>query len=168
MEFAQVTLRAFQFFWTLLITALIGNVIDDAFNGNPASINYSIFVAVFSWLVLLYGLLSAIIEAFNIPIILLAADGLAALFTLIAGITLAAELGVHSCSNFGYTITNHMTNGAGDLERRCRELQASTAFFWFLFACYMGSLALGVMNRGGSSISSSRGGARKGPVMTQA
>lgn len=167
MEFLQVVLRAFQFLWTLLITALIGNVIDDAFNGNPASINYSIFVAVFSWLVLLYGLLAAVMEAFNIPIILLAADGLAALFTLIAGITLAAELGVHSCSNLGYTLTNHMTNGAGDLERRCRELQASTAFFWFLWVCYMGSLFFSFMNRGSSGLSSGRGGARKGPVMTQ-
>lgn len=99
MEFIQVVLRALQFLWTLLITALIGNVIQDAFNGNPASINYAMFVAVFSWLVLIYGVVAAVMEGVNIPVLLMAGDALAALFTFIAGITLAAELNVHSCSN---------------------------------------------------------------------
>jgi len=100
MEFLQVILRALQFLWTLLITALIGNVIDDAFSGNASSINFAMFVAVFSWLVVIYGFLAAFMESFNIPIVLLVADGLAALFTFIAGVVLAAKLGAHSCGNF--------------------------------------------------------------------
>jgi hypothetical protein len=97
---SQLFLRGSQFLWTLLITALIGNVIAEAFAGNPSSINYAIFVAVFSWLVLLYGFAAAFMEGLAIPIILGAMDVLAALFTFIAGVVLAAKLHVHSCGNF--------------------------------------------------------------------
>lgn len=99
MNLIHTGLRALQFLWILLITALIGNVIASAFAGNPSVINYSIFVAVFCWIVLIYGLLAAFMESLFIPVVLLAMDGLALLFTLCAGIALAAELGVHSCSN---------------------------------------------------------------------
>lgn len=165
MEIAHLGLRALQFLWTLLITALISDVISDAFSGNPSSINYTIFVAVFSWFVLLFGLVASIVEAFNIPIILMIGDGLAALFSLIAGIVLAAKLNVHSCSNYGYTSTNSVTNGAYNQKKRCRELQASCAFFWFLWLAYMGTLAFSAMNRKSAA---PRGGVRKGPAMTQA
>jgi hypothetical protein len=97
---SQVFLRGSQFLWTLLITALIGNVIAEAFAGNPSSINYAIFVAVFSWLVLLYGFAAAFVESLAIPIVLGAMDLLATLFTFIAGVVLAAKLHVHSCGNF--------------------------------------------------------------------
>jgi hypothetical protein len=94
---AQLGLRVSQFLWTLLITALVGNAIATAFSGNPSSVNYAIFVAVFSWLVLLFGFVAAWMEMSNI--ILIALDTLATLFTFIAGVVLAAKLGVHSCSN---------------------------------------------------------------------
>lgn len=165
MEFLEMILRGLEFLWTLLITALIGNVIDDAFSGNASSINYAMFVAVFSWIVLLFGLGAFFVNALNIPIVLVALDALAALFTFIAAVVLSAKLGVHSCHNFGYTISNHLTNGGADVKERCQELQASTAFFWFLWVCYMGSVFFQFMNRnsGGSSVGSSR----RGPVMTQ-
>jgi hypothetical protein len=95
----QAVLRGSQFLWTLLITALIGNVIASAFAGNPSSINYAIFVAVFSWLVLFYGFAAAFVEGLAIPIVMIALDGLATLLTFIAGVVLAAKLGVHSCGN---------------------------------------------------------------------
>jgi len=164
MELPQLLLRALQFFLTLVITALIGNVIHDAFNGNAATINYAMFVAVFSWLVVIYGIIAAVVESFNIPIILMIADGLAAFFTFAAAIALAAGLNVHSCSNRNYTETNHLTDGSFNTGKRCRELQASDAFFWFLWVTFMASAALSFMNRG--SVGSGRG-ARKGPVMTQ-
>jgi len=167
---AQVFLRGSQFLWTLLITALIGNVIADAFAGNPSSINYAIFVAVFSWIVLLYGLAAAFIEGLAITIVIAAMDAFAVVFTFIAGVVLAAKLGVHSCTNHAYTSTNSLTNGSHNEEKRCHELQASTAFFWFLFACYVGSLVMDFMGNG-SSMSSMRGrggGVRKGgPSMSQ-
>jgi hypothetical protein len=96
-KFAQLGLRGSQFIWTLLITALIGNVIAEAFAGNQSSINYAIFVAVFSWIVLLVGIVAAFMDMENI--ILIALDALAVVFTFIAGVVLAAKLGVHSCGN---------------------------------------------------------------------
>lgn len=84
---------------TLLITALIGNVIDEAFSGNSSSINYAMFVAVFSWVVVLYGLAAAVMESIAIPIAMMVLNGLAVMFTFIAGVVLAAKLGVHSCGN---------------------------------------------------------------------
>ena len=184
MSFVQIILRALQFLWTLLITALIGNVIADAFAGNPSSVNYAIFVAVFSWLVLFYGFAAAFVESLAIPIALFVLDGLAALLTFIAGVVLAAKLGVHSCGNQvrrqqelilndidmtlqGYVKSNSLTNGSLDMSKRCHELQASTAFFWFLFVTYVASFVMaGLESR--SSGMSSRGGIRKGgPSMSQ-
>lgn len=98
MNIIQLALRGLQFIWILLITALVGNAIDDAFAGNPSSINYAIFVAVFCWIVLFVGVAGAFTEA--IPAIaIVALDGLAVLFTFIAGVVLAAKLGVHSCGS---------------------------------------------------------------------
>jgi non-classical export protein 2 len=97
MQIGQLALRTSQFFWTFLITALVGNVIAEAFAGNPSSINYAIFVAVFSWIVLLIGYFAAWKE---LPkLIMIALDSFATLFTFIAGVVLAAKLHVHSCSN---------------------------------------------------------------------
>lgn len=162
----QLGLRGSQFLWTLLVTALIGNVIAEASSGNPASINYAMFVAVFSWIAMFYGLAAAFMEGLAIPLILLSLDALATLFTFIAGVVLAARLHVHSCSNSSYTASNPLTNGSHDHEGRCRELQASTAFFWFLFASFAGSLVFGFLGARSSGLS--RGGVRKGgPAMSQ-
>lgn len=165
MHIGQLGLRTSQFLWTFLITALVGNVIAEAFAGNPSSINYAIFVAAFSWIVLLIGYFAAWKEMSNIILVVL--DALATMFTFIAGVVLAAKLHVHSCSNFAYVSTNSLTNGSHNPEKRCRELQASTAFFWFLFASYIGSLVLDFTN-GGMSMSMRRPGiGRKGPSMSQ-
>ena len=183
-SFPQILLRGSQFLWTLLITALIGNVIASAFAGNPSSINYAIFVAVFSWIAMFYGFAAAFMDSLAIPVVLIAMDVLAALFTFIAGVVLAAKLGVHSCGNQvrylatvdlllsltssqGYISSNSLTNGSHDMSKRCHELQASTAFFWFLFASYLGSIAMDFIS-GGSSVNMRRGGIRKGgPSMSQ-
>lgn len=92
-------LRALQFLLILLITALVGNAIAEAVGGNPAVVNYAIFVAVFCWLTCIFGTFTAFTDSSAMPMVLLATDGLSALFTVIAGIALAAELGVHSCGN---------------------------------------------------------------------
>lgn len=99
MQIGQLALRGVQFLMTLLITALIGNVIAEAFAGNPASINFAIFVAVFSWIVLLFGAAAAFITSLAIPVVMIALDAIATLLTFIAGVVLAARLGVHSCNN---------------------------------------------------------------------
>ena len=99
MQLPQVILRTIQFLLTLITMALLGNVIADAFSGNPSSVNFSIFVTVLAMLVVLYGLAASFVEALAVPMILGVADAIATLFTFIAGVLLAAKLGVHSCGN---------------------------------------------------------------------
>ncbi|TAQ90870.1 hypothetical protein B7494_g824 [Chlorociboria aeruginascens] len=160
----HVGLRSLQFIWTLLITALIGNVIARQGSSSNSAINYAIFTAVFSWIVLLYGLIAGFIEALAIPIALIAMDGLAILFTFIAGVVLAAKLRVHSCSNTVYLDSNSLIKGSGET---CKELQASTAFFWFLFATFIASAAVSGLSARGSGMSSRGGIRRGGPSMSQ-
>lgn len=96
---AQTALRASEFLWTLLILSLVGNVIAEAFAGNPSSINWSMFVAAFSMVVVLYGIAANFVTSLAIPIVTIVLDGLAALFTFITGVVFAAYLHVHSCGN---------------------------------------------------------------------
>jgi len=78
MQIVQICLRAVQFIFTLIITALIGNVIHGAFAGNPSSVNFAMFVAAWSWIALIIGGAAAFVEA--VPgIIVLITDALAVL-----------------------------------------------------------------------------------------
>jgi hypothetical protein len=162
MDLWQLILRGLQFFWVLLITALIGNVIALNHDGPMATINFTMFVAVLSWLAVIYGFVASFVESLAIPIVMFALDGAAALFTLIDGIVLAAKLHAVNCSHpnqgpgwIGY--------GASDVGKRCREIQASTAFVWFLWATFVATLALAFLSfrrMGGSARS-------HGPGMSQ-
>jgi len=163
---AQAAIRLWTFIWTLLALALLGNVIADAFSGNSSSINYAMFTAVISMVVVLYGFAAAFVEALAMPLALIVMDGIAMLFSFIAGVVLAAKLGAHSCSNNSYTLHNNLTNGSHNRHKRCTELQASTAFFWFMFAGFAASMVLSALSSRGSGLSS-RGGIRKGPSMSQ-
>lgn len=157
---------------TLLIMALIGNVIHDAFAGNPSIINYVMFVSVFAMLSLFYLIGAAIMEGFAIPIAMVALDAINMLLFLVGGIALAAYLGVHSCGRAvcltwqqvkgmveslltqsqSYVDNNKITNGSHNRTKRCHEEQAVCAFLWFGFAAWAGSLALSALSsRGGSS-----------------
>merc|ERR1711900_99461 len=147
--------------------ALVGNVIAEAFAGNSSKINYAIFVSVFDMIVILWGIGACFKEGLAIGIVLPILDVIATLLTVIAGIVLAAGLGVHSCGNRSYLVSNALTNGSNNPSKRCHELQASTAFYWFAFAAFLGSAILGFVS-GGSSFSRPRGGIRKGgPTMSQ-
>lgn len=95
----QIALRGFQFLWTLLILALLGNAIASAFAGNPSGVNFSMFVAALSAVAVLYTLTASFIEALAIPIALIVIDAILVVFTFIAAVLLAAKLGVHSCGN---------------------------------------------------------------------
>ena len=83
---------------TILVLALVGNMIAAAFGGNPSVINYDMFVAVFAILSLIYLTVIAFNDSFVghglVPIIL---DLLNTLFWFCAAVAMAAELGVHSC-----------------------------------------------------------------------
>ncbi|KAJ4415470.1 hypothetical protein N0V82_007341 [Gnomoniopsis sp. IMI 355080] len=156
MTLIQTALRGLQLLWIVLLTALIGNVIATAHNNHlvsNAAVNFSMFVIVLSWLAALYGLVGSIVMSLAIPIVMLAADGLAVLFTFIDAIVLAALLRARNCGS------DH------NMEKKCRELQASTAFMWFLLATFVGSLVLAGMafrrGGGGGSVRSA------GPSMKQ-
>lgn len=74
-------------------------MIHTAISGNPSIVNYTMFVAIFGALSLLYLIPTTAKESLAVPIVTLALDGLNTLFWLIGGIALAAELDVHSCNN---------------------------------------------------------------------
>lgn len=141
--FLNIVVRGTALLWTLLITALIGNVIasdNDAASSARAAVNFTMFVAVLSWIVCLYGIASSFISALGRPIIMLPLDILGVLFTFINAIVLAAKLRAVNCSHPGNVPSNWIGYGASDVEKRCREIQASTAFMWFLWVCLCGGL----------------------------
>ncbi|KAF7953035.1 hypothetical protein EAE96_006257 [Botrytis aclada] len=158
----QLLLRVLQFLCVLIALALVAAAIDDQFFGN-SSVNWAMFVAVFSMIVVFYGMAAAFVESLAQPMILGAMDGLATLFNFIAGVVLAARLGVHSCSNRGYLVNNSLTQG---MSERCRLLQAATAFFWFAFALFAASIAMDFMG-GGSSMARRSNVRKSGPTMSQ-
>lgn len=169
--------------------ALVGNMIKEAFAGNPAIVNYAMFVAVFSILSLFYLFAATANENFAIhPMLMLGVDLLNTLFFLVGGIALAAELRVHSCGNEvsfsqdrlgllstatdsflkDYVRSNYITNGSTNMAKRCHEAQAVCAFLWFGFASYAGSLVFsGLAARGGGANLRSGGIRRGGPAMSQ-
>lgn len=164
MELPQLIIRAVQFLWTLLITALIGNVIATNYNGHMASINFAMFVAVLSWISLIYGLVASFVDAVAVPIAMIALDGLAVLFSFISAVVLAAMLKAVNCGgNLSNKGSGWIGYGSANDHKRCREIQASTAFMWFLFGTLAASLALAVIGfrRMGGSVRSS------GPHMSQ-
>ncbi|KAJ6440435.1 non-classical secretion pathway, nce2 component [Purpureocillium lavendulum] len=132
--------RSLALLWTLLITALIGNVIastNHASTSANATINFTMFVAALSWVVCLYGLAAAFFTALASAVILLPLDILGVLFTFIDAIVLAAKLRAPNCGNIpnANLPSNWVGFGSSNDEKRCREIQASTAFMWFLWAC---------------------------------
>ncbi|KAL2006914.1 hypothetical protein VTN00DRAFT_9582 [Thermoascus crustaceus] len=166
----NLTLRVWEFIWTILVMALIGNIIAQAFAGNPASVNYIMFVSAFSMVSLFYLFPASWSETLRgHPIIMFIVDMLNAIFFLVGGIVLAARLEAHSCSNDHYTLTNNITNGTHKhREKRCREAQATTAFLWFAWACYTASMILSFIDvwSGGPNLRP-RTSARRRPAMSQ-
>jgi len=155
-------LRGFEFLWTVLIMALVGNIIHDAFNGNPSIINYDMFVAVFAFLSLIYLIAIAFNDDFMghgaIP---LALDLLNTLFFFCGAVAMAAKLGVHSCGNEGYVTSNGVTNGSHNPGKRCHEAQATTAFLWFGFACFAASTFFSALGARSGGVNLRSGGIRK-------
>ncbi|KAK9426115.1 putative MARVEL domain-containing protein [Seiridium unicorne] len=166
MEFINTILRLVQLLWTLLITALIGNAIANyasTSGSGKSAINFTIFVAVLSWIAALYGLIASFVTSLAMPIVLLALDGLAVLFTFISAVVLAAKLGAVNCSNLSGKGSDYIAFGStnGD-QKQCREIQASDVFMWFLFICYIATLFFAFKAFRGSGMS-----ARRGPSMSQ-
>ncbi|PSN73672.1 hypothetical protein BS50DRAFT_597151 [Corynespora cassiicola Philippines] len=163
----NLALRGWQFFCALIVMALIGNMIATAYAGNPSIVNYDMFVSVFGMLSLLYLIPTAtFLDSFSFPVVNIALDVLNAIFWFCAAVATAAYLGVHSCSNEGYTASNFITNGSPNREKRCREAQASTAFLFFGWAAFTATMVFSLLaGRGNVNM---RGGIRRGgPAMSQ-
>ncbi|KAI1806021.1 marvel domain-containing protein [Daldinia bambusicola] len=154
-------LRIVEFVLVLLITALVGNVMASNISGSESAINFIMFVCAISWLAILYGLMSHFITSIAIPVVALALDSLAVLFSFIGAIVFSAKLQAVNCSNLGRKPSDYIAFGSNDNEKRCREIQASTVFLWFLFACLTASLffVLRDLRRAGGSV--------RGPNMSQ-
>ncbi|CEI66863.1 hypothetical protein FVEN_g8516 [Fusarium venenatum] len=147
----QMILRGTGLLMTILLTALIGSVISsniDAIGSATAAVNFIMFVAVVCWIVCIIGLLSFFVSALDKPLLQLPLDAIAVLFTFIGAIVLAAKLRVVSCGEINPKAlpTDWIAWGSASDEGRCRRLQASTVFIWFLFACVSGSLFLTIRN----------------------
>jgi hypothetical protein len=166
MEKIQLLLRATQLLFIIILTGLIGNVIASNINAAStatAAINFSMFVIALSWVAALLGLAASLFERIALPVLaLLGADALATLFTFISAVVLAAKLTAVNCSNTAGHAANWIAYGSANDEKRCREVQASTVFMWFLFATFAAALVLGFIGfrRGGGSM-------RSGPTMSQ-
>ncbi|KAK4657695.1 hypothetical protein QC762_200260 [Podospora pseudocomata] len=165
MEKTPLYFRSAQLLFILITTALIGNVIAtnvSAASSATAAINFTMFVLVITWLAALYGLISTVIERLSYPVGLLALDAAATLFTFIAAIVLAAKLTVVNCADPGNKAADWIAYGSTDNTKRCRQIQASTVFMWFLFPLFTAVLVLSLMGfrRGGGSV-------RTGPTMSQ-
>ncbi|KAK3186534.1 hypothetical protein K4F52_004574 [Lecanicillium sp. MT-2017a] len=167
--FINLILRGIALLWTLLITALIGNVIAldrDAAMSAKSAINFTMFVAVLSWIVCIYGMLSTFISALGRPLIMLPLDSLGVLFTFISAIVLSAKLRATNCGNISNLDLpgSWIGFGSDNDEKRCREIQASAVFMWFLWACLCGGFFFTFKESRspfGSSLRSSR------PAMSQ-
>ncbi|EMR63684.1 hypothetical protein MGN70_008000 [Eutypa lata] len=163
MEFVKSILRLVQLLWVLLATALIGNVIATN-GGNVANsaLHFTMFVCALSWLAVLYGLASHFVSAIAFPIVALALDSLSTIFTFIAAVVLAAKLTAVNCNNLDGKDDGYIAFGSSNDEKRCREIQASDVFLWFLFATFAATLFFVVkeFRHGGGSI-------RRGPNMSQ-
>ncbi|CAJ2503144.1 Uu.00g105380.m01.CDS01 [Anthostomella pinea] len=158
-------LRLLQFLLVLLTTALIGNVIATnwgAAGSAKAAVNFIMFVCALSWIAVLYGLISHFVSAAAMPIVALALDAAATLFTFIGAVVLSAKLTAVNCgSNFHNKPSDWVAFGGNDTEKHCREIQASVVFLWFLFAAFAASLFFAFKAFRG------RGGSMGRPSMSQ-
>ncbi|KAI1116334.1 marvel domain-containing protein [Nemania sp. NC0429] len=157
-------LRIVQFFLVLIATALIGNVratTQNAAGSATSAINFAIFVLALSWITVLYGILIHFVEAVAIPIVALAFDSSATLFTFIGATVLSAKLTAANCANWGHRPSDWIAFGSDNTEKRCREIQAGLVFMWFLFATFAATLFLAFreFRRNGGSV--------RGPSMSQ-
>jgi len=100
---------------------------------------------------LVYLILATINESFVFhPALMLGVDVLNVFWFFIAGVATAAILGVHSCSNQDYLVSNQITRGAVNMQQRCQEGQASTAFFFFGLFAFIGTAVFSFLSSRGS------------------
>ncbi|OAX83600.1 hypothetical protein ACJ72_02029 [Emergomyces africanus] len=166
----NLALRGIQLILTVIIMALIGNMISEAFHGSAATVNYILFVSAFTMLTLIYLFAAGISEAFIVhPVLVFLIDLLNAIFIFCGAIALPSKLRARDCSNKVYTSTNSITRDGPNQEKRCREAQAVTAFLWFLWATFVATTVISGLAMRGSMVDlrGPRPGRRTRPSMSQ-
>ncbi len=165
--FFNLILRGVALVFTIILTGLIGNVIAQDHNASTsarAAVNFTMFVIALSWLVCLYSIVATVVSSLGKPLILAVLDVLGIIFTFLSAVILAARIGKTNCSNTTDRPANWIAYGSGNAEHRCRELQASDAFMWFLFATLCGGLFFSLTEMRGNPM----GGLRSSrPAMSQ-
>lgn len=141
----KMILRCVALFITLLLTAMIGNVIAtniDGYGSATAAINFIMFVAVVSWIVSIMGIAAFFASVLSNPMIQTPLDCAAVLFTFIAAIVVSAKLRMVDCGDINdkKMPSDWIAWGGPNDEKRCRELQAGAVFSWFLLTCFSASL----------------------------
>ncbi|KXJ90988.1 marvel domain-containing protein [Microdochium bolleyi] len=146
-------MRLAQLLLVLLATAVLGNAV--AISAPNSVVNFLMFVCALNWIAILWGLVTHFISSLDMPIVSMALDGVAALFTFIGAVVISAKLTAVNCSNLGGFAPDYVAFGSADNEKKCRELQAGTVFLWFLLPllCATLFLAFREFRRGGSIIS---------------
>jgi len=139
----KLGLRGFQLLCTVILMALVGNMVASTPGPDPAMVNFDLFVAAFALLSLFYLFAATWNESFEVhPAIMLFLDAANVLWWFIGAVATAAILKAHSCSDQDYLKSNIITRDGPDMSKRCREGQASTAFLFFGFFAFVGSTAV--------------------------
>ncbi|KAL1896858.1 hypothetical protein Sste5346_004492 [Sporothrix stenoceras] len=158
-------IRCVQLLFVIILVALIGNVMASNIDGHMSAINYALFSVIIAWLACLLGMAGTFFSMLAEGIfsyVLLGLDVLSVIFVFVAAIVIPAKLHAIDCGG-QLTVERRGANwigfGSNDDEKRCRELQATSAFLWFLWAVLCASLVFAVVNLrrmgGGSSRASS-------------
>ncbi|PQE12030.1 MARVEL-like domain protein [Rutstroemia sp. NJR-2017a BVV2] len=154
-----------------VVLALSAILIKDFGPGHSwALTSYGAFCGGASLLIALVGVAACFVDSLQ-GIIMFALDGIASFFLLAGGIAYAATIKVGNCAdqsaggylsqhlnpfapsddktypNVGSSVSKFAKAYDADVTTRCRETQASTAFLWFLAACFVGTLVMSLMGR---------------------
>jgi len=163
----QLALRVLQILFSLVVFALSIVLIKDFGPGHSWSLtNYGAFCGAGGLIFALIGVASLFVNALE-GIVVLITDAIASFFLVAGGIAYAVTIKVGSCNDFGY-LANHKNpflvspdkiftgdsvgsiedQAEADVTGRCRETQASTAFIWFAFAAFLGSIVFHFLSGG--------------------
>lgn len=136
---ADNILRLINFAFLVILLGLVGSLLATQ-NAHSSRVNYCMFAAAFAIVTdSFYGLLANFLEPLAWPIILFVLDFLNFAFTFTAGTVLAVGIRTHSCTNQSYLDSNRITQGS---TQRCRESQASVAFFYFSFFIFLAKMIM--------------------------
>ncbi|CCH60246.1 hypothetical protein TBLA_0C04490 [Henningerozyma blattae CBS 6284] len=159
-------LRIINFCFLVIITGMIGKLIESEKRPHSPRVNYCMFAAPFALVTDSFYAIPANFwpSPFAWPILLWSFDFLNFTFTFTAGTVLSVGIRTHSCLNKHYLFSNKITQGSTE---RCRLAQASIAFYYFSFFIYLVQLVKSSLlmwenglfkpeERGGASFRNSR------------